>query len=228
MWPHSTSNSEELASVDAAHVARELDDGAPASRGRCRRTARRSVRAARTACTMPSMPRTPKPPGTRSPSYGASSAAAVSGSVKLSLEIHSTATPTSLAMPPWIERLGDGLVRVVEVGVLAHDGDADPVRRVQHLLHQLPPLPQVRLRGLESQPLAHLAVEPLLVEAQRHLVDGRDVRRLDDAAEVHVAEERDLAAQVLGDRVLGPRDRGCPAGCRSPSARGPSAASAWS
>ena len=44
------------------------------------------------------------------------------------------------------------------------------------------------------------------MEAERDLVDGRDVAALDDRAELDVAEQRDLALDVLGERALGAAD----------------------
>jgi hypothetical protein len=44
------------------------------------------------------------------------------------------------------------------------------------------------------------------VERERDLVDGRHVDALDHRAEVDVAEERDLALHVLGERPLGAAD----------------------
>ena len=75
--------------------------------------------------------------------------------------------------------------------------------RVGHRL----PAAEVGLLGLEPEPLAHLAVEPLLEEAERDLVDRPHVGALHHAAEVDVAEERDLALDVGRDRLLAPANQ---------------------
>ncbi len=48
----------------------------------------------------------------------------------------------------------------------------------------------------------HLAVQPLLLVGERHLVDRADVARLDHRRFAHVAELRQLAALLAGDRAV--------------------------
>ena len=48
----------------------------------------------------------------------------------------------------------------------------------------------------------HLAVEPLVVIGDRHVVDGGDVERRDDGALAHIAEQRELAPVALRDRPV--------------------------
>jgi len=103
--------------------------------------------------------------------------------------------------------LVDALVAVRELGVLADHGDPHPLGRMEDLLHHLRPRAEIGLLRLEVQAPAHLLVEPLLVQLDRDLVDRHDVRALDHAAEVHVAELGDLALQVLGQRALRAADQ---------------------
>ena len=48
--------------------------------------------------------------------------------------------------------------------------------------------------------------KPCSWKRERNLVDRADVGALDDGAEFHVAEQRDLALDVVGDRTLGAHD----------------------
>ena len=77
----------------------------------------------------------------------------------------------------------------------------------EHALHELAPARRAPASG-RSRPsfCSDLLVEPLLVEAERDLVDRADVGALDDRAEFDVAEERDLALDVVGDRPFGADD----------------------
>src|SRR5687768_947708 len=104
------------------------------------------------------------------------------------------------------QRFLHALVAVDELRVLADDGDLDAIVRLQHGVHELPPVREIGFRALETELLQDLLVESLLVEAQRDLIDGAHVGALDDAPELHVAEERDLALHVVRDGALGPHD----------------------
>ena len=75
------------------------------------------------------------------------------------------------------------------------------------ILYHLRPAPQIGVLGLEVQPHADFAVEPLLVQLERDLVDGSHVRTLHHAPEVDVAELRDLALQLFRKRSLGATDQ---------------------
>ena len=73
-------------------------------------------------------------------------------------------------------------------------------------LHQLAPSAERRFGQLEAELLHDLVVEALLVEAERDLVDRAHVGAFDDRAELHVAEERDLALDVVGDGAVRAHD----------------------
>ena len=105
-----------------------------------------------------------------------------------------------------LERLVDGEVRVVQLQVLADERDLDLLVELLAALGQLAPLAEVGLRGVEPELLADERVEPLALERLGHEVDVRDVRRRDDGARVHVREERDLVADVVGERLRRARD----------------------
>ena len=180
---------------------------------------------------MPSTPRTPKPPGTSSPSMpAAGSRARVARSMNWSLD-----------EPRRCRRRRRWRCR---------RGSAPPARscscpRTRCTCRRRRcctrsrgattrctiSLPRARGRALAARGRAvcsTLLVEPLLAEGERDLVDRRHVAALDHGAELHVAEERDLALDVVGERAARCGRSGCRAGFRSPSARAPSAASASS
>ena len=103
-----------------------------------------------------------------------------------------------------VQRLHYGQICVVELGVLAHQGNGHlPAGTLLPLDHGTP-LPQVRLVGDEAQLAAHHLVQALLCQQQRHLIEGLGRGVLDDARRLHIAEEGDLAADVLRQRRVAP------------------------
>jgi hypothetical protein len=56
----------------------------------------------------------------------------------------------------------------------------------------------------DVEKLQHDVIQALAVEVQRHVIDGCDVARLDHGPLTDVAEERDLAANLLRERLLRP------------------------
>ena len=103
-----------------------------------------------------------------------------------------------------VQGLHHGEVGVVELGVLAHQGDGHMALRRQLPLYHGLPLPQVRLVGDEAQLPADHIVQALLRHQQGHLVEGPGGGVLDDAVRLHVAEQGDLPADVLGDGGVAP------------------------
>src|SRR5207237_1020577 len=69
--------------------------------------------------------------------------------------------------------------------------------------HHRRPAAEIGLFGLEPQPRAHFSVESLVVQLERDFIDRLHVGTLDHAAEIDVAELRDLALQLLRQRSLG-------------------------
>src|SRR5262249_11130585 len=66
------------------------------------------------------------------------------------------------------------------------------------------PCGDVELFGLELQPFDDDVVEPMLVQANRNLVDAEFlVLLLDDRFRLHVTEQSDLVDVLFGDRPLG-------------------------
>ena len=103
-----------------------------------------------------------------------------------------------------VQGLHHGEVGVVELGVLAHQGDGHPLAGVLLPVHHGAPLPQIRLVGDEAQLPAHHLVQTLLGHQQGHLIQRLRRGVLDDAVRLHIAEQGDLPADVLGDGHVAP------------------------
>ncbi len=102
------------------------------------------------------------------------------------------------------QSLDQRFVGVLEARVLADDGDRDLSLGIVDRLDELFPAREVRgRRAFDAEGVQDLAVEPLAVVDQRHLVDVAGVARLDHGGRPNVAEERELAPLVLGDRAVG-------------------------
>src|SRR6185503_1769190 len=104
------------------------------------------------------------------------------------------------------ERFEHALVAVGVLRVLADHRDADAIVRREHALYELPPAREVRRLGVEPQLLHHLRIETLLVKDEGDLIDRAHVRTLDHRAEFHVAEQTDLALDLVGNGTLGTYD----------------------
>ena len=100
------------------------------------------------------------------------------------------------------QRLVQRQVGVADLHVLADHGDVDLAVGVGPAAHHLAPLGQVGGGHLEAQLVDDDVVERLLVQQHRDLVDVVGVDRGDDRALLDVGEQRDLAALLLGQRVL--------------------------
>ncbi len=102
------------------------------------------------------------------------------------------------------ERLDQRFVGVLHAGVLADDGDGHLAFRIADaLVDQLPAREVRRLARVEAEGVQHLGVEAFGRIGLRHGVDVVDVARLDHGAFAHVAEQRELAPLLLGDRPVG-------------------------
>ena len=106
-----------------------------------------------------------------------------------------------------IERFVDRLVRVVVLGVLADDGDADFVLRIAQPAQQLAPIVEVGLRRLQAELVDDQPIELVVDQAQRHFVDRKVLVLLfDHRVDRDVAEQGDLLAVVAAERLLGAAD----------------------
>ena len=103
-----------------------------------------------------------------------------------------------------VQGLHHGEVGVVELGVLAHQGDGHPLAGVLLPLHHGAPLPQIRLVSDEAQLPAHHLVQTLLGHQQGHLIQRLRRGVLDDAVRLDIAEQGNLPADVLCDGHVAP------------------------
>ena len=102
------------------------------------------------------------------------------------------------------EGLGYGFVGVLELNVFADEADSNLAGGAVQAVEERAPAAEVgfALDRLARQP-HHDLVEMLGVEHQGHVVDRHAVHRLDDGVGSHVAEQRNLAAHLPGNVVLG-------------------------
>src|SRR5579883_3437143 len=105
------------------------------------------------------------------------------------------------------ERLVDRLVGVVELDVLADERDLERLLGVDERVDEPLPLGEVGAVAVDVEVVQDRPVEPLVAEDERDLVDRVLHVLLDEArVEVHVAEEGDLLAHLLGDVAFAPAD----------------------
>ena len=108
------------------------------------------------------------------------------------------------------QALRDRLVGVLVLDVLADERDRDLPLGVLETAQEVDPVLQVGRRvhvqrRVEAEALEDHLVQLLLAQQQRDLVDRLGVERLDHRLGADVAEQADLAAHVLRQRVLGAR-----------------------
>ena len=113
----------------------------------------------------------------------------------------------SVMDPSVPERLHHREVGVTEKHVLADNRDIHRLRCRMHTVHERRPLRKIG-GGDDLQVVRQEAVQSLLVQHERDLVDGWDVGGTDHATDRYVAEQRDLLLQVAADRTIGTADDG--------------------
>ena len=104
------------------------------------------------------------------------------------------------------ERLNDAQIGVVQADVFADERDAHMTVHAVDLVDQRAPLGHVRFTAVKVQLAAHHAAKALVLKQQRHLVERGRRCVLDDAVGLHVAEERNLAADVVCDGLIRAHD----------------------
>src|ERR1700691_2317982 len=107
--------------------------------------------------------------------------------------------PDIVGYPAMGQRLGQRFIAVGQMGVFAHHGDGDRAFGLTDARHDLAPARQIGVARVEAEMPAHLAVEAVGVIGHRHLVDGVDVERGDDALFPQVAKLGDLFARAFGN-----------------------------
>ena len=106
------------------------------------------------------------------------------------------------------ERLGDREVGVVEVDVLADQGDGDLLLGVVHPAEQVVPDRPVDVAERQPEAAYDVGVEPLAVQHLGDVVDRRCVGGGDHGLQVDVAHQRDLALDRVGQLAVGAADHG--------------------
>ena len=96
-----------------------------------------------------------------------------------------------------LERLPHGQVGVVQLHVLAHEGDGHRLVAGVDVLDERLPLGQVGRPDVEPEHLDHEVVELLAVQVQDDAIDVVGVAGRDDGLGIDVAEEGDLVADAL-------------------------------
>ena len=106
------------------------------------------------------------------------------------------------------QRLGDGFVGVLQLSVLADDGDADLALGVGQAVHHVFPSGEVGARGgRDSERVEDGLVEAVAMIGQRRLVDRVQVGGGDHRILADIAEERDLGPLLVRDRLVGAADQ---------------------
>ena len=102
-----------------------------------------------------------------------------------------------------LDRLRHRQIRVVQVDVLADQGNLNAALGRMHALQELLPFLPVDVAEGQSEALDQVGVEALAIQRQRHVVDGGDVGALDDRLGVDIAHEGHLRLDALRQRSIG-------------------------
>ena len=106
-----------------------------------------------------------------------------------------------------VQRLHHGEVGVMELGVFADQSDADLFVGVFLPPDHGAPLPQVRLVGDQPQLAADHLIQSLPGHQQGDLIQRLRRGVLDHTVRLHIAEEGDLPADILGDGLVAAADQ---------------------
>jgi len=101
------------------------------------------------------------------------------------------------------QRFFEALVRILVLDILAHEANRNLVHRILHAVEHLAPLRKLAGSGFQLQAPQNDVVDTLTGEYQRHLVNRFHVAGGDDGLGFHIAEERNLFLDVLGQESLG-------------------------
>src|SRR5262249_41986149 len=101
------------------------------------------------------------------------------------------------------QRLDEALVGILELDVLADDGEPRAQTRRLHATHHVFPAGQIDRAILEAEALDDDRIQTFTVEHERHLVHRVDVLRRDDGFLLDVAKERDLRLDARRQEAVG-------------------------
>ena len=94
----------------------------------------------------------------------------------------------------------------MQLDVLADEGDGELAHGALEPLHQLRPVLEVPLAGLDVQHFEDVVSQAIALQHQRHLIDAGHGEEGDDTTTLHVAEERYLRLQLVGDGPVAAAD----------------------
>lgn len=95
------------------------------------------------------------------------------------------------------QRLCDAEVGVVQLRILADEGDVDAALRVHPAVAHLPPLRQIRLALRQAQIAQHDLGQMLVLHHQGDLIENAGVEVLQHMVRADIAEQGELVADVL-------------------------------
>ncbi len=105
-----------------------------------------------------------------------------------------------------LQGLHDAEVGIMQLRILADDGDDRLAARMTQILDHMCPVGEIRLRAWQVETLEDRLREMLVLHHERHLVDELCVRVLQYMVRRHITEEADLLTNLLRNRILGTAD----------------------
>ena len=102
------------------------------------------------------------------------------------------------------KRLGERFVRILNLHVLADDGNAHLAFRILHAVDHALPAREIGFgRIFDAEDFQDLCVEALGVIGKRRLVNRRQIGRGDHTLRAHIAEESNFSPFIVGNRHAG-------------------------
>ena len=102
------------------------------------------------------------------------------------------------------ERFVNAFVSVLQIDVFADDRDLDLLLRVDDASNKLAPIAMVGLGRINVEETANEFVQSLLMQEERHFVNGmRHVTRFDYGVQADIAEQGELLPDVGVERAFG-------------------------
>ena len=106
------------------------------------------------------------------------------------------------------QRFGERFIGILHARILADDADGDFAFGIVQRFADPRPAGQHRRRGVgDAERCQHLIIQPFGVILQRHVVNARRIERGDDGFLGDIAEQCDLGAITVGQRMFGAADQ---------------------
>ena len=100
-----------------------------------------------------------------------------------------------------LEAFHDRQVRVLQLDILADQADSHGTRGGLHARHEFAPWAKIDL-GFDPQHVTNASIQTFVVKDQRQFVDVANVGSIDHIAMVDVTLVRDLALELITDRLI--------------------------